>query len=113
MGGHYTVFEMRDSFAHAWRRPIHWFGHGTASDRIYWFTLDGSSGSERSEREAVGGAAFISALAACVSGNWTGLVARIPPSLPDTVAQCFGPGGLMRGGIAFCRGSVAVVSDCL
>lgn len=58
------------------------------------------------EREAVGGAAFISALAACVSGARTGLVARIPPSLPDAVAQCFGPGGLMRAGLRSAEGQL-------
>jgi len=50
-------------------------------------------------REAIGGAAFISALAARSSGTSVGIVARVPPQLPDPIASCFGPGGLDRRGL--------------
>ncbi len=50
--------------------------------------------------ETIGGAAFISAMAACAAGASVGLVARVPPVLPHEVARVFGPGGLHRGGLS-------------
>jgi sugar/nucleoside kinase (ribokinase family) len=50
-------------------------------------------------RQAAGGAAFISALAARAAGEEVGLVARVPTALAVPIAGAFGPGGLHRGGL--------------
>jgi sugar/nucleoside kinase (ribokinase family) len=47
----------------------------------------------------VGGAAFITALAAKVCGARAGLVARVPRTIPADVARAFAPGGLERAGL--------------
>jgi len=52
-----------------------------------------------SARQAIGGAAFISALAARWAGATVGLVARVPTQLPAQASQVFGPGGLHREGL--------------
>ena len=54
---------------------------------------------ERGVERAVGGAAFITAVAARVSGARAGLVARVPRELPRDVARAFAPGGLERAGL--------------
>ena len=55
--------------------------------------------SEAGARQAMGGAAYITALAARVAGARVGLVARVPAQLPVAVARAFGPGGLDRLGL--------------
>lgn len=50
-------------------------------------------------RDAVGGAAWITALAARVAGASVGLAATVPPRLPRSIARCFGPGGVDRAGL--------------
>jgi sugar/nucleoside kinase (ribokinase family) len=57
-------------------------------------------------REAIGGAAFISALAARAGGADVGIVARVPPLLPASIAQTFGPGGLAREGLVPADGAL-------
>ena len=57
-------------------------------------------------REATGGAAFISALAARWAGAATGIVARVPTRLPPSAGAAFGPGGLARGGLRCTDGSL-------
>lgn len=49
--------------------------------------------------DSIGGAAFLSALAARWTGATVGLVARVPTRLPDAIAVVFGPGGLDRRGL--------------
>jgi len=56
--------------------------------------------------EVIGGAAFISALAACWAGAKTGIVARVPPLLPAMASAVFGPGGLHRGGLKLADGAL-------
>lgn len=56
--------------------------------------------------QAPGGAAFITALAARVSGTEVGIVARTPPSLPAQIARGFGPGGLSRTGLIAAQGEL-------
>ncbi len=55
---------------------------------------------------AIGGAAFISALAARWAGASVGLVARIPTQLPYRIASVFGKGGLHRGGLRTFEGDL-------
>jgi len=57
-------------------------------------------------RDAIGGAAFISALAARAAGATTGIVARVPTVLPDAIARVFGPGGVDRGGLVCADGAL-------
>ena len=78
-------------------RPVLVFVGSPSTDRL---TREGST------LEAIGGAAFISALAARAAGAETGIVARIPPILPDEVARVFGPGGLDRRGLVHENGSL-------
>ncbi len=52
-----------------------------------------------SARRSVGGAAYISALAARWSGASAGIVARVPSAFPADAAAPFGPAGLHRGGL--------------
>jgi sugar/nucleoside kinase (ribokinase family) len=59
-----------------------------------------------SARQAIGGAAFISALAARWAGSTVGLVARVPTRLPATASQVFGPGGLHRAGLKTTTGKL-------
>lgn len=48
---------------------------------------------------AIGGAAYISALAARWAGATAGVVARVPPVLPRGCSRSFGPNGLHREGL--------------
>ena len=57
-------------------------------------------------REVIGGAAFISALAARWAGSTAGIVARIPTALPPEVGAVHGRGGLHRGGLSCHSGSL-------
>ncbi len=57
-------------------------------------------------REAVGGAAWITALAARVAGARVGLAATAPSSLPRSIARCFGPGGVDRAGLVVAPGEL-------
>jgi sugar/nucleoside kinase (ribokinase family) len=57
-------------------------------------------------RDAVGGAAWITALAARVAGASVGLLATVPPRLPGAIARCFGPGGIDRGGLVVVPGEL-------
>ena len=52
------------------------------------------------ERSLVGGAGFITAVAARVAGAEVGLVARTPKNLPAQVSRAFLPGGVHPGGMA-------------
>jgi len=61
---------------------------------------------EEGARHAVGGAAYITALAARVAGARVGLVARVPVELPAEVARAFGPGGLDRHGLTVVAGEL-------
>ncbi len=54
----------------------------------------------------VGGSGFITALAATVSGTRSGIVARVPRSLPDPIAGAFGPGMLDPSGLVVVDGSL-------
>ena len=56
--------------------------------------------------QAIGGAAFISALAAKWAGASVGIVARIPTQLPYKIASVFGPGGINRGGLTCFEGDL-------
>ena len=51
------------------------------------------------QQRLVGGAGFITAVAARAQGARVGLVARVPFTLPETVARAFRPGGLEVGGL--------------
>lgn len=62
-------------------------------------SLDQVTHADGSVRDSIGGAAFISALAARWTGASTGVVARVPTVLPAPVAAAFGPGGLDRRGL--------------
>jgi len=57
-------------------------------------------------RDVVGGAGFLTALGARVAGATVGLVARVPPELPASVASVFGPGGLDRAGLTVTPGTL-------
>ncbi len=57
-------------------------------------------------RESVGGAAFLTALAARRVGASVGLVARVPPCLPGRAGAAFGPGGIDRSGLTTVEGSL-------
>ncbi len=59
------------------------------------------------EHRAPGGAAFITALAARSAGAKAGLVARVPPAMPEEIARVFGPGGIDRAGITTADGTLA------
>ena len=50
-------------------------------------------------REIVGGAAFITALAARAAGARVGLLGAVPPDLPESVCRAFAPGRLDPGGL--------------
>ncbi len=63
-------------------------------------SLDEVTQADGTVSQSVGGAAFISALAARWSGASVGIVARVPPQLPAPIAAVFGPGGLHRGGLS-------------
>jgi ribokinase len=56
--------------------------------------------------DSVGGAGFMSALAARLSGATVGLVARVPPVLPVAIAPAFAPGGLDPGGLRVGEGEL-------
>ena len=56
--------------------------------------------------QAIGGAAFISALAARWAGAKVGIVARVPTQLPHRIAGVFGNGGLNRGGLTPAAGKL-------
>ena len=56
--------------------------------------------------QAVGGAAFISALAARWAGASVGIVARVPPAIPHEVASVFGLGGIHRRGLRISEGTL-------
>ena len=62
-------------------------------------SLDRVTLADGARSDSVGGAAFISALAARWAGAPTGVVARVPSALPEEIARVFGPGGLHRGGL--------------
>jgi len=62
--------------------------------------------SDSGMHRAVGGAAYITALAARLAGARVGLVARVPRNLPTDVARAFGPGGLQRLGLRLSDGSL-------
>jgi ribokinase len=62
--------------------------------------------SDKGMHRAVGGAAYITALAARLAGARVGLVARVPRCLPTDVARAFGPGGLDRLGLRLAEGSL-------
>ena len=68
-----------------------------SEDRI---VVDGRS------RATVGGAAWITALAARVAGASVGLLATVPADLPRPIARCFGPGGIDRGGLVVAPGEL-------
>lgn len=55
---------------------------------------------------SVGGAGFMSALAARRSGASVGLVARVPSVLPDSITSAFAPGGLDPGGLRIGAGEL-------
>ena len=71
---------------------------GPSLDRL---VVDGT------EHRAPGGAAYITSLAARSAGASVGLVARVPPALPEEIAQVFGPGGVDRGGLTTAEGVLA------
>ncbi|MEA2023936.1 MAG: carbohydrate kinase family protein [Actinomycetota bacterium] len=54
----------------------------------------------------VGGSGFITALAARLTGVSTGLIARVPSTLPDQIRAAFAPGGLDAGGLVRVDGSL-------
>ncbi|MEA3511501.1 MAG: carbohydrate kinase family protein, partial [Actinomycetota bacterium] len=54
----------------------------------------------------IGGSGFITALAGRLTGISVGLIARVPPSLPDQIAAAFRPGGLDPGGLVPVDGSL-------
>ncbi|MFH1466750.1 MAG: PfkB family carbohydrate kinase [Pseudomonadota bacterium] len=56
-------------------------------------------GSGAEQRLSVGGAAFLTALAARRAGAEVGLLARVPAALPAEVAEAFAPGMLDHGGL--------------
>ena len=56
--------------------------------------------------QITGGAGFISALAARWAGAETGLVARVPATLPAPTSRVFGSGGLHRGGLSCFDGTL-------
>ena len=56
--------------------------------------------------DSVGGAGFMSALAARLSGASVGLVARVPHVLPVAIAPAFAPGGLDPGGLCIGDGEL-------
>ena len=49
--------------------------------------------------DTVGGSGFISAVAARLAGATTGILARVPRTLPDPIAAAFRPGGIDPGGL--------------
>jgi ribokinase len=57
-------------------------------------------------RDVVGGAGFLTALAASVAGARVGLVARVPPELPESIGGTFGPGGLDSAGLTVAPGTL-------
>ena len=57
-------------------------------------------------RDAIGGAAWITALAARQAGASVGLAATVPPALPRPIARCFGPGGIDRAGLVVTAGEL-------
>jgi len=54
----------------------------------------------------IGGSGFITALAGRLTGASVGLIARVPPMLPDQIAAAFGPGGIDPGGLVPIDGSL-------
>ncbi|MEA2009992.1 MAG: hypothetical protein U9N78_04740, partial [Actinomycetota bacterium] len=54
----------------------------------------------------IGGSGFITALAGRLTGISVGLIARVPPFLPDQIAAAFRPGGLDPGGLVPVDGSL-------
>lgn len=69
-------------------------------------SLDRVTLADGARSDSVGGAAFISALAARWAGAPTGVVARVPSALPEGIARVFGPGGLHRGGLRPAEGAL-------
>ena len=57
-------------------------------------------------RDVVGGAGYLTALAAAAAGARVGLVARVPSVLPASIARTFGPGGLDRAGLVVAGGTL-------
>lgn len=56
--------------------------------------------------DTVGGSGFISAVAARLTGATTGLLARVPRTLPPEIAVAFRPGGVDPGGLIVRDGSL-------
>jgi len=56
--------------------------------------------------QVIGGAAYISALAARWANALVGIVARVPSQLPAMATGVFGPGGLFREGLSPHEGSL-------
>lgn len=56
--------------------------------------------------DVIGGAGFLTAVAASAAGASVGLVALVPPSLPATIARVFGPGGVDRAGLTTLPGTL-------
>ncbi len=54
----------------------------------------------------IGGSGFITALAGRLMGASVGLIARVPPRLPDQIAAAFGPGRIDPGGLVPVDGSL-------
>ena len=59
------------------------------------------------KHHVLGGASFITALAARATGVSAGLVARVPRQLPNALSEAFGGHGLDAGGLVPCDGALA------